>query len=136
MKYITRKVMMHNVASIPLWFLKQKEKVNNILSMNQNEINKASKFQLLQVAIGLCFVAILTSPEASCAISDISDIKSLTSQVKTQVQGSGMTLVLNAAGIGTALVALITSRWTTLLFGAAYLIFVNGYFGYVNGTFK
>lgn len=70
------------------------------------------------------------------AVDDIADIKTLTKKVQDDSQGYLIPMVLNAAGIATAGFALISQRWTMLMFGAAYLIFVNVFFGFVNGSFK
>ncbi len=74
--------------------------------------------------------------ELSFGIDEIADIKTLTKKVQDDTQGYFIPMILNAAGVGTAAFALISQRWTMLIFGAAYLIFVNVFFGFVNGSFK
>jgi len=81
-------------------------------------------------------VMILYPEYVLAGITDIADIKTLTKKVQDDSQGYLIPMVLNAAGIATAGFALISQRWTMLMFGAAYLIFVNVFFGFVNGSFK
>ena len=95
----------------------------------------------LRGALEVCSLIILgvliLYPEYGLAgITDIADIKTLTKKVQDDSQGYLIPMVLNAAGIATAGFALISQRWTMLMFGAAYLIFVNVFFGFVNGSFK
>jgi hypothetical protein len=81
-------------------------------------------------------VLILYPENGLAAIADIADIKTLTKKVQDDSQNYLIPMVLNAAGIATAAFALISQRWTMLMFGAAYLIFVNVFFGFINGSFK
>ena len=90
----------------------------------------------LQLSIFCFFIAIFLLPETSFAdVTSIGTMKDLSKKVKDEVQGNIASIVLNAAGIGTAGFALLTSRWTMLFFGAAYLVFVNLFFGFANGMF-
>ena len=91
----------------------------------------------LQVCSLIILGVLMLYPEYGLAgITDIADIKTLTKKVQDDSQGYLIPMVLNAAGIATAGFALISQRWTMLMFGAAYLIFVNVFFGFVNGSFK
>ena len=91
----------------------------------------------LQVCSLIILGVLILYPEYGLAgITDIADIKTLTKKVQDDSQGYLIPMVLNAAGIATAGFALISQRWTMLMFGAAYLIFVNVFFGFVNGSFK
>jgi hypothetical protein len=91
----------------------------------------------LQVCSLIILGVLILYPEYGLAgITDIADIKTLTKKVQDDSQGYLIPMVLNAAGIETAGFALISQRWTMLMFGAAYLIFVNVFFGFVNGSFK
>lgn len=91
----------------------------------------------LQVCTLILLGVMILYPEYGLAgITDIADIKTLTKKVQDDSQGYLIPMVLNAAGIATAGFALISQRWTMLMFGAAYLIFVNVFFGFVNGSFK
>ncbi|RZI47505.1 hypothetical protein EDM53_01610 [Rickettsiales endosymbiont of Peranema trichophorum] len=107
-----------------------------------NAINKiASKeggwMGLLRVSLLVIPMAVVLYPEIGIsAIENINGMAALSQKVQNEIQSHGISIVLNAAGIGTAAFALITSRWTMLLFGAAYLVFVNVFFGFVNGAFK
>jgi hypothetical protein len=91
----------------------------------------------LQVCSLIILGVLILYPEYGLAgITDIADIKTLTKKVQDDSQGYLIPMVLNAAGIATAGFALISQRWTMLMFGAAYLIFVNVFFGFVNASFK
>jgi len=91
----------------------------------------------LQVCSLIILGVLILYPEYGLAgITDIADIKTLTKKVQDDSQEYLIPMVLNAAGIATAGFALISQRWTMLMFGAAYLIFVNVFFGFVNGSFK
>jgi|GEM_PF-6251280 hypothetical protein len=108
------------------------------LHLNQAEIKTLTLCMFYSFMGALCFFML---PELSYAvdgggISNITNLKSLTKTVKTDIQSYGIPIVLNAAGIGLSGFALLTQRWTYLFFGAAYLIFVNLYFGFVNGNFN
>ena len=102
---------------------------------------KSGEDKKIRSALQVCSLIILgvliLYPEYGLAgITDIADIKTLTKKVQDDSQGYLIPMVLNAAGIATAGFALISQRWTMLMFGAAYLIFVNVFFGFVNGSFK
>ena len=91
----------------------------------------------LQLSVFCFFIAIFLFPETSFAeVTSIGTMAELSAKVKSEVQGNIASIVLNSAGIGTAAFALLTSRWTMLFFGAAYLVFVNLFFGFANGMFK
>lgn len=86
--------------------------------------------------MGALFLFVLPELSHAAAISKITDLKGLTTTVQTDIQSYGLPIMLNAGGIGISALALITQRWQFLFFGAAYLIFVNLYFGFVNGNFN
>lgn len=94
---------------------------------------------LLSICMVLMTMGIFFYPElllaADSGIGSISDLAGLKNQVKSDIQTHAVPIVLNAAGIGLAAFALIVQRWTMLFFGAAYLVFVNVFFGFVNGQF-
>jgi hypothetical protein len=93
--------------------------------------------KVLKICTLILLGVMILYPEYGLAgITDIADIKTLTKKVQDDSQGYLIPMVLNAAGIATAGFALISQRWTMLMFGAAYLIFVNVFFGFVNGSFK
>ena len=108
------------------------------LLMTKNELSTLMLCICCSIICALCFFIL---PELSYAadatggISNITSLKDLTTTVKKDVQSYGIPIVLNAAGIGLSGFALITQRWTYLFFGAAYLVFVNLYFGFVNANF-
>ena len=98
--------------------------------------DKKIKSALQACSLIILGVLILYPEYGLAGITDIADIKTLTKKVQDDSQGYLIPMVLNAAGIATAGFALISQRWTMLMFGAAYLIFVNVFFGFVNGSFK
>ena len=107
----------------------------------KNRERKGEENQNLKRIFQICFLILvgifMLHPEYGlAAVDDIADIKTLTKKVQDDSQGYLIPMVLNAAGIATAGFALISQRWTMLMFGAAYLIFVNVFFGFVNGSFK
>ena len=92
------------------------------------------EFSLLLICL-LIASAVLFPEFSYAAIGEIGDLKTLTKTVQDDVHGYAIPIILNAAGVGCAGYALLTQRWTMLIFGAAYLIFVNVFFGFVKGQF-
>lgn len=143
-----------------LWHEELKQKLFSEMSasrgyggdqISQRSPRKAALLQVparvpwLEFSVLLFFIAGMLFPEVSFAagggggsssISAITDLKTLSKTVQSDIQGYAIPIVLNAAGIGCAGFALISQRWTMLILGAAYLIFVNVFFGFVNGKFQ
>jgi hypothetical protein len=108
-----------------------------IKNRERQEVENQNVKRIFQICfLILVGVFMLHSEYGLAAVDDIADIKTLTKKVQDDSQGYLIPMVLNAAGIATAGFALISQRWTMLMFGAAYLIFVNVFFGFVNGSFK
>ncbi len=97
--------------------------------------SKMQKYPFLSL---LLLVALFYSEYSFAApkITGVTGLKGLSQTVETEIQSHGIPIVLNAAGITSAAFALITQRWMMLVLGAAYLIFINVFFGYVNHNFK
>ncbi|CAL7960197.1 membrane hypothetical protein [Alphaproteobacteria bacterium] len=107
------------------------------LGQKKQHIVSDKMFLVLVMLSVLCFSAsILFFPEFCFAeIAEIGDLKSLAKTVQDDVHSYGIPIILNTAGAAVAGFALVTQRWTMLIFGAAYLIFVNIFFGFVKGKF-
>ncbi len=125
-----------NIGLFWCYELKQqilKKRVN----VGDENCNKINNIMWLGLSVFLLGASMIFYPGFSFAVvNDIADMKALSTKVNTEIQNNAIPMVLNAAGISVAAFALITSRWTMLFFGAAYLAFVNIYFGMVNGLFK
>lgn len=108
------------------------------IQLDQIELRTLVACLCCSILGALCLFVLpeLSYAAANGGISEISDLKGLTTNVKTNIQSYGLPIVLNAAGVGISGFALITQRWQYLFFGAAFLIFVNLYFGFVNANFK
>ena len=110
--------------------------VQNKQSTNYNKRVHYSRL-LATLAITLFAISAILYPEdVLAAIDVIKDTKALAKKVQTETQEVGIPILLNAAGIACAGFAIVTQRWTMLILGAAYLVFVNVFFGFVNGAFK
>lgn len=96
--------------------------------------SKMQKYPFLSLL--LIAVALFYSEYSFAKIAGVTDLKGLSKTVETEIQSNGIPIILNAAGITSAAFALITQRWMMLVLGAAYLIFINVFFGYVNTNFK
>ena len=119
------------------YLFNEKMKEKCFIKSGERDIESPRIKRVLKIYILILLGVMILYPEYGLAgITDIADIKTLTKKVQDDSQGYLIPMVLNAAGIATAGFALISQRWTMLMFGAAYLIFVNVFFGFVNASFK
>lgn len=82
--------------------------------------------------------AMLLSPDIALALPDgAKSLKEVAKTVQDEVQGSGLPIALNAAGLAAIAYSLANGlNKAAFVSGGLLLAFTNLYFGYINGWFK
>lgn len=107
-------------------------------------MKKSNIFAGVKFSIGSCLpylwlpILLFAIPEIALALPEgPNDLNALATKVTDQVQGSGLTIAMNAAGLGAVGYSVVSGfNKGPLVAGALLLAFANIYFPFVNSNFS